>query len=86
MPKRKVVKHPNYELAVANLAEEFDRAREIIAGAEWSIQRSPESDGIRIKDIDVWQAKLLAPSFPSQLIFYVFDDEKVTFLTIKNDD
>lgn len=86
MSLRKVVKHPGYELAVANIGEEFDRARQIFAGPEWSIRRSPDSDGIIIAEIDVWRAKLSGPGFPSHFIYYAFDDETVRFLAIKRCD
>jgi len=71
-------------LAVANIAEEFERARQVIAGAEWSLRRAPETDGIRIKEIDVWRAHLIGPpGFPDHFIFYVFTDNEIKFLTIK---
>ena len=83
MALRKVIRHPQYELAVANIGEEFDRARQVIAGAEWSIRRSPEGDGICDAEIDVWRARLFGPGFPSHFIYYAFDDKAVRFLTIK---
>lgn len=83
MSLRKVVKHQNYELAVANLGEEYDRARQIIAGAEWSIRRSPDTDGIKDVNHDIWRARVSGPGFPSHFIYYVFDDLSIKFLTIK---
>jgi len=86
MKKRKIARRPEYELAVANIGEEYARARQFIAGAEWSISRSPESDGVCIPEIDVWQASLSGPGFPSHYIYYTFDDTTVRFLAIQRRD
>jgi len=83
MKKRKIVRHPEYELAVANIGEEYERSRQFITGAEWSISRSPESDGICIQKYDVWQASLSGDGFPRHYIYYTFDDTTVKFLTIQ---
>jgi len=80
---RDAKKTPQYDLAVANIGEEFERAHAIIVGAEWSLRRSPDSDGIRIAAIDVWRARVAGPGFPSHFIYYDFDDSEIRFLTIK---
>jgi len=83
MPQRKVIKHPQYELAVANIGEEFEGARKVIAGAEWSIRRSPKTDGIRIAKIDARRARVMGVDFPSHFIYCSFTDKTIKFLTIK---
>jgi len=84
MARRDIKRTQQYELAVANLGENFPIARKVIKGAEWSICRSPESDGIQDKESGVWRACLLGSGFPDQHIYYVFDDKTIKFLTLRS--
>jgi len=83
MARREIKRTQQYELAVANLGETFSNARKIITGAEWSLGRSPESDGVQDRESGVWRACLLGPGFPEHHIYYGFDDSEIRFLTIK---
>jgi hypothetical protein len=57
-------------------------AAKIIDGAVWEIQRDPMGIGIHIKEIDVWQARLIMPSPPELLLMYGVTRRLVTMLTI----
>ena len=82
MPDRHIKKHVRYKEAVEKLANKFERAREVLSGAEWVLARSPE-EGIYISSIDVFRALLICPDpMPNVHIYYAFDDRQIRLLTV----
>ncbi|MEX2139769.1 MAG: hypothetical protein WD894_10945 [Pirellulales bacterium] len=81
---RGVLRHPQFEIRVAELEVDYPRAREVIEGAIWSIARFPDQDGIRLSKYDVWQAHLLGGDLlPPVHIYYTFNRRFVSLLTIR---
>ncbi len=82
MPVRRIVHHPKYDKLVEELSTKYPRLPEILVGAEWSIVRSPESDGIRATENEIWRARISGPGLPEHWIYYNFDAREVRFLTV----
>jgi hypothetical protein len=75
---RGALRHPNFDDRVNELSAEFPRAREVVDGAIWELERDP-SLGQWIPELDVWQLRLFRPPF---LLMYSFSPRFVFFLTL----
>jgi hypothetical protein len=76
---RGAVRHPKFSEAVERLSKKVQNAHQIIDGAIWEIQRDPTAIGVHIREIDVWQARLVIPPI---LLLYCFNRRYVTMLAI----
>ncbi len=60
----------------------YPDADEVIKGLEWSLARSPNTDGIHVGD-NVWQCHLMkCRAMPEALIYYVFTAMRVLMIDI----
>lgn len=85
MPSRQAKRHAKYDEARQQVESQFPRAREVLDGAEWSILRAPDEDGVADPDLGVRIATVEGQpgvDFPRHQIFYTFDDKHVHFLTL----
>ena len=85
MPVRKIIKKPQYEEAVEQILKKFGISIDMFTGAEWSLCRTPEQDGVFNQEIGVWQATIVSvekTDFPPHRILYAFDDRELRLLTV----
>lgn len=81
--RRGVVRDKRYSDALATILKGHPRAEEVINGAEWSIARDPERDGVRIGD-NVWQSRLAkSPAMPAALLYYSFTPRILFMLDLR---
>jgi hypothetical protein len=82
LTSRGALRHPKFSELVEAISSRHPRAASTIDGAVWEIQRDPRAAGIHIKEIDVWQARLVMPSPPDLLLMYSVTPRFVAMLTI----
>jgi len=81
--RRGIVRHPKFEQALEQISAVFPRAVEVIEGAEWSLARNAEHDGVKIAEIGVWQARLAGSILlPPALLYYTFTPRILQMLLI----
>jgi len=78
-----VAKTPRFTSQVDALRSKYNRIDDAMDGAVWAVSRNPEgfdllfpSFGGRGFKFDSW------PGVPAAIVYYTFDDEKVTFYAI----
>jgi hypothetical protein len=79
---RGALRHPRFSALVQTIRSRNPVAAKIIDGAVWEIEHDPMGIGVHIKEIDVWQARLVMPSPPDLLLIYGVTSRLVTMLTI----
>jgi hypothetical protein len=80
--RRGTLRHPKFSDLVEAIRRSHPKVGDIIDGAVWEIQHDPERLGIHIKEIDVWQARLVVSPPPDLLLMYAIGPRFVTMLTI----
>jgi len=70
LTSRGTLRHPKLCELVKAISIRRPEVARIIDGAIWEIQRNPMRVGVHIKELDVWQARLLMPSPPDLLLIY----------------
>jgi len=79
---RNVRRHQRFLDALRVILRAYPRAEEVIRGAEWSIARAPDRDGVHVGG-NVWQAKLTKSwAMPEARLYYTFDDRHVNMMDI----
>lgn len=79
---RGILRHPKFDDAVARLQAKCPRITDVVDGALWSIGRNPETDGVWISELEVWQARLIYPPDVALLLYYTIKPRFVHALTI----
>lgn len=82
---RDIVETPQFGGELQDLLPNSARAAAFVSGTKWTLARDPEC-GIRMSPTSpVWFKPIASnvPDMGNMVIYYTFDDTKVTFLSIK---
>lgn len=79
---REIVRSQRFRDSLRLILEIYPRAEEVITGLEWSLSRSPDTDGIHVGD-GVWQCHLMkCRALPEALVHYAFTASQVVLVDI----
>ncbi len=65
------LRHPKFMQALDTLAAQNPRARAVIDGAVWEIERNPQI-GVLVPEIDLWVAKIVLPEPPPHQLLLIY--------------
>ena len=73
---REIVREPQYEASIADIAPNYARLDELEAAIDWALARDPTRFYNIAEDFYLWKMEQMSDDIPSLLILYRYNPEE----------